>query len=84
MTHSAPASGEVIAVDLPAAGPSVLVEHVETVEHLLPAGALAAVLLAMFSIGRYWPGQTESASNPPQAVPVVAAASHTPISHVIR
>src|SRR5687767_13564232 len=40
-----------------------------SLRHLLPAGALAAVLLAMFAIGRYWPGATPSelTQNPQQA-----------------
>ncbi len=48
-----------------------------SLRHLLPAGALAAVLLAMFSIGRYWPGQAELAPNSVQAIPAKAAASQT-------
>jgi hypothetical protein len=46
-----------------------------SLRHLVPAGALAAVLLAMFAIGRYWPG--EVAQNDPQAVPAIAAASQS-------
>jgi hypothetical protein len=46
-----------------------------SLRHLIPAGALAAMLLAMFSIGRYWPGQPESA--PITAQPAVASASQS-------
>ncbi len=50
-----------------------------SLRHLVPAGALAAVLLAVFSIGRYWPGVTpsESAQNGTEASPAVAAASQS-------
>jgi hypothetical protein len=32
-----------------------------SLRHLLPAAALSAVLMAMFAIGRYWPGTSSSA-----------------------
>jgi hypothetical protein len=50
-----------------------------SLKHLLPAAGLAAVLLAMFAIGRYWPGA--GASNPGQdqgqVVPASAKASQS-------
>jgi hypothetical protein len=50
-----------------------------SLRHLIPAGALAAMLLAMFAIGRYWPGATptELAQNEPQVTPAVAPASQS-------
>jgi len=50
-----------------------------SLRHLLPAGALAAVLLAMFAIGRYWPGATPSEQGPNtrQSVPTVATVSQS-------
>ena len=50
-----------------------------SLRHLLPAAGLAAVLLAMFAIGRYWPGPaaTVPAQNPGPATPVVAAATQS-------
>src|SRR5688572_32927064 len=48
-----------------------------SLRHLLPAGALAAVLLAMFAIGRMWPGAapSEQGPNTRQTVPTVAKVS---------
>lgn len=43
--------------------------------HLIPAGALAAMLLGMLAIGRMWP--IEDAANGTQATPVVAEASQS-------
>src|SRR5687767_14836411 len=50
-----------------------------SLRHLLPAGALAAVLLAMFAIGRYWPGATPSelTQGDTQAIPAKVAASQS-------
>ena len=50
-----------------------------SLRHVLPAGALAAVLLAMFAIGRYWPASAPSglAHVDGQATPVSAAASQS-------
>jgi hypothetical protein len=50
-----------------------------SLRHLIPAAGLAAVLLAMFAIGRYWPGATpsEPGQTEPQAVPVAAAATQS-------
>lgn len=50
-----------------------------SLRHLLPAGALAAVLLAMFAIGRMWPGVTpaEVTSSDAQAIPAAAPASQS-------
>ncbi|HUR21532.1 MAG TPA: hypothetical protein VMZ90_12030 [Vicinamibacterales bacterium] len=50
-----------------------------SLRHLLPAGALAAALLAMFAVGRYWPGQGAQAGAPtdPAATSAAAAASQS-------
>jgi hypothetical protein len=50
-----------------------------SLRHLLPAAALAAVLLAMFAIGRYWPGATPSelAEHTDPAMPATVAATQS-------
>jgi hypothetical protein len=48
-----------------------------SLRHMLPAGALAAVLLAMFAIGRYWPGAQEAAPDNAQATPAKVPASQS-------
>src|SRR5690349_2074614 len=50
-----------------------------SLRHLVPAAGLAAVLLAMFLIGRYWPSapSTAPAAIEAQAVPAVAPASQS-------
>ena len=50
-----------------------------SLRHLLPAAGLAAVLLAMFVIGRYWPGapSSEPAQVTAEATPAVAAATQS-------
>ena len=50
-----------------------------SLRHLIPAAGLAAVLLAMFAIGRYWPTSTtsEQARNGAEAVPAVASATQS-------
>ena len=50
-----------------------------SLRHLLPAAGLAAVLLAMFAIGRNWPGPASSEQLPggEQAVPTAATATQS-------
>lgn len=46
-----------------------------SIRHLLPAGALAAALIAMFAMGRYWPGTTDATSTPANARVIPASAT---------
>ncbi|MEO6222574.1 MAG: hypothetical protein ABIP90_04940 [Vicinamibacterales bacterium] len=55
-----------------------------SLRHLVPAGALAVVMLAMFAIGRYWPGEVaQQGSTPPEATSALASASQSELALLV-